>query len=402
MPLTDIQVRNAKSGNKPVKMTDGGGLYLLVSPKGGRWWRFDYRFGGKRKTLSLGTYPDVSLKDARDKRDEARKLVANGADPGEVRKARKATDAGAECFEAVAREWMAKFSPKWADTHTKKITERLVKDIFPWLGKRPIAEITAPEMLTVMRRIESRGAVETAYRAKMNCGQVFRYAVATGRAERDPTADLRGALPRGKVTHRAALTEPKAVAGLLRALEGYEGNFVVKMALQFAPLVFVRPGELRHAEWSEIDLDKAVWRIPGHKMKMRDPHIVPLSSQAIEIIKELQPLTGRGRYLFPGVRTVDRPISENTVNAALRRLGYSKEEMTGHGFRSMASTLLHEMGYHPDWIERQLAHAERNGVRAAYNHAQHLTERRGMMQDWADHLDKLKTGAKVIPLQQPA
>ena len=384
MALTDIQIRNTKPGDKQAKMTDGGGLYLLVSPKGGRWWRFDYRFGGKRKTLSFGTYPDVSLKAARERRDEARKLVSNGADPGEVRKAQKAAVAGAECFEAVAREWMAKFSPKWADSHTKKITERLVKDIFPWLGKRPIAEITAPEILTVLRRIESRGAVETAYRAKMNCGQVFRYAVATGRAERDPTADLRGALPRGKVNHRAAITDPKAIGGLLRAIEGYEGHFVVKMALRLAPLVFVRPGELRHAEWSEVDLDKAEWRIPGHKMKMRDPHIVPLATQAVDIINELQPLTGRGRYLFPGVRTIDRPISENTVNAALRRLGYSKEEMTGHGFRSMASTLLHEMGFQPDWIERQLAHAERNGVRAAYNHALHLVERRRMMQAWAD------------------
>ena len=398
MALTDIQIRNAKPGDKPIKMTDGGGLYLLVSPKGGRWWRFDYRFGGKRKTLSLGTYPDVSLKDARERRDEARKLVSNEADPGEVRKAQKATVAGAECFEAVAREWVAKFSLKWADTHTKKITERLAKNIYPWLGKRPIAEITPPEMLAVLRRIESRGAVETAYRAKMNCGQVFRYAVATGRVERDPTADLRGALPRGKVTHHAALTEPKAVGSLLRAIEGYEGHFVVKMALQFAPLVFVRPGELRHAEWSEINLDKAEWRIPGQKMKMRDLHIIPLASQAVEILHELHPVTGRGRYLFPSVRTVDRPISENTVNAALRRLGYSKDEMTGHGFRSMASTLLHEMGYHPDWIELQLAHAERNGVRAAYNHAQHLIERRRMMQAWADFLGQLREGADVIPL----
>ena len=398
MRLTDTAIRNAKPAPKQYKMTDGSGLFLLVTPKGGKWWRFKYRFGGKEKQLSLGTYPDVSLKDARGRRDEARKLVGNGVDPSEVRKAQKASDAGAESFEAVAREWMAKFSQNWADSHSKKITERLEKDIFPWLGKRSIRDITPPELLSVLRRIENRGAVETAYRAKMNCGQVFRYAVATGRAERDPSADLRGALSRGKVKHRATITDPKAVGGLLRAIESYNGYFMVKSALRLAPLVFVRPGELRYAEWTEIDLDKAEWRIPAHKMKMRDQHIVPLASQAVRILQELHPLSGRGKYLFPGVRTSDRPISENTVTAALRRMGYSTDEMCGHGFRGMASTLLHEMGFQPDWIERQLAHAERNSVRAAYNHAQHLVERRDMMQTWADFLDQLRDGADVVPL----
>jgi len=398
MAMTDTQIRNAKPAEKPYKLTDARGLYLLVTPRGGRWWRFDYRFAGKRKTLSLGTYPDVPLKHARDRLDEARRLVGNGVDPGDARKAQKAAETAAESFKAVALEWVDNFSAKWTDSHTHQIIRRLEKDIFPWLGRRPIREITAPELLALLRRIESRGAIETAYRAKMSCGQIFRYAVATGRAERDPSADLRGALPHRKVKHRPTLTDPKPIGGLLRAIENYDGYFVVKSALRFAPLVFVRPGELRHAEWSEIDLNQAEWRIPGHKMKMREQHIVPLAQQAVVVLRELYPLTGRGKYLFPSVRTVSRPISENTINAALRRMGYTTDEMCGHGFRGMASTMLHEMGFQPDWIERQLAHAERNSVRAAYNHAQHLPERRQMMQSWADFLGRLREGADVTPL----
>ena len=401
MSLTDPAIRNAKPGEKPIKLADEKGLYLLIVPAGGKWWRLDYRFAGKRKTLSMGTYPEVSLKEARDKRDDARKQLAQGIDPGETRKAMKAAQsAEADTFEVVAREWHTKFSPTWTPEHGERIIRRFERDIFPWMGKRPIREITAPELLAALRRIESRGALDTAHRAHQNCGQVFRYAVATGRADRDPSGDLRGALPPVRDKHHASITDPKGIGELLRAIDDYRGSFVTQCAMRLAPLVFVRPGELRSAEWSEFDFDKAEWRIPGEKMKMRDPHIVPLSTQAAAILLELQPLTGRGRYVFPSARTPngDRCMSENAVLAALRRLGYTKDEMTGHGFRSMASTLLNEQGWHRDAIERQLAHTERNAVRAAYNYAKHLPERRKMMQAWADYLDGLKRGADVIPI----
>lgn len=398
MPLTDTAVRNAKPGPKPVKMYDESGLFLLLQPNGGKWWRFKYRFGGKEKLLSFGTYPEVSLKDAREKRDQARKQIAAEIDPGEHRKAHKVAkqDRAANSFEVIAREWFGKYSPNWAPTHSDKIIRRFEKDIFPWLGGRPIAEITAPELLTVVRRIEDRGALETAHRALQNCGQVFRYAVATGRAERDPSGDLRGALPPPKEKHHASITDPKAIGELLRAIEGYQGSPITKYALKLAPLLFVRPGELRKAEWSELNLDGAEWRIPAARMKMREQHIVPLSTQAIEILKELQPLTGAGQYVFPGARTNGRPMSENTINAALRRLGFSSDEMTGHGFRSMASTHLNEQGWNRDAIERQLAHAERNAIRAAYNYAEHLPERKRMMQHWADYLDAIATSTTVV------
>lgn len=406
MPLTDTAIRSVKPKDKTFKLFDGGGLHLLVSPAGGKWWRWKYRYGGKAKGLSFGVYPDVSLKSAREKRDAARQQLAAGIDPGQARKAAKLAQAGAESFEAVAREWHAKFSPGWVASHGDRILRRLEKDLFPWLSKRPIAEIKAPELLAVLRRIESRGAQETAHRAMQNCGQVFRYAVATGRAERDPTGDLRGALPPPKEKHHASILEPKRVAELLRAIDSYQGFFATKCALRLAPLVFVRPGELRKAQWPEIDFDKAEWRIPAERMKMREQHIVPLSHQAIEILRELEPLTNRGipakpeapRYVFPSTRSHERPMSENAILAALRRMGYTKEEMTGHGFRSMASTLLHEQGWNHQAIERQLAHAERNAVSAAYNFAEHLPERRKMMQAWADYLDALKAGAEVIPL----
>ncbi|MBI2988743.1 MAG: tyrosine-type recombinase/integrase [Deltaproteobacteria bacterium] len=410
MPLTDTAIRSVKPKDKPFKLFDGGGLHLLVSPAGGKWWRWKYRYGGKAKGLSFGVYPDVSLKSAREKRDAARQQLAAGTDPAEARKAGKLAQAGAESFEAVAREWHAKFSPGWVASHGDRILRRLEKDLFPWLGKRPIAEIRAPELLAVLRRIESRGAQETAHRAMQNCGQVFRYAVATGRAERDPTGDLRGALPPPKEKHHASIIEPKRVAELLRAIDTYQGFFATKCALRLAPLVFVRPGELRQAQWPEIDFDKAEWRIPAERMKMREQHIVPLSRQAIEILRELEPLTNRGlpakpgapRYVFPSARSHQRPMSENAILAALRRMGYTREEMTGHGFRSMASTLLHEQGWNHQVIERQLAHAERNAVSAAYNFAEHLPERRKMMQAWADYLDGLKSGAEVIPLFRKA
>ncbi len=406
MPLTDTAIRSAKPQAKPFKLFDGGGLHLLVSPAGGKWWRWKYRFGGKAKGLSFGVYPDVSLKSAREKRDAARQQLAAGIDPGAARKAEKLAQAGGESFEAIAREWHAKFSPGWVASHGDRILRRLEKDLFPWLGKRPIAEIKAPELLAVLRRIESRGAQETAHRAMQNCGQVFRYAVATGRAERDPTGDLRGALPPPKEKHHASIIEPKRIGALLRAIDVYEGFFATKCALRLAPLVFVRPGELRKAQWPEIDFDKAEWRIPAERMKMREQHIVPLSHQAVEVLRELEPLTNREiparpqapRLVFPSARTRERPMSENAILAALRRMGYPKEEMTGHGFRSMASTLLHEQGWNHQAIERQLAHAERNAVSAAYNFAEHLPERRKLMQAWADYLDALKSSADVIPL----
>lgn len=409
MPLTDTAIRRAKPQARAVKLFDGGGLYLEVNLAGGKWWRWKYRFGGKEKRLSLGVYPDVSLKAAREKRDTARQQLAAGIDPGQARRAEKLAQAGAESFEAIAREWHAKFSPGWVASHGDRILKRLEKDLFPWLGKRPIAEIKAPELLAVLRRIESRGALETAHRAMQNCGQVFRYAVATGRAERDPTGDLRGALPAPKEKHHASIIEPKRIGELLRAIDAYEGFFATKCALRLAPLVFVRPGELRKAQWREFDLDKAEWRIPAERMKMREQHIVPLSRQAVAILRELEPLTNKAIpskpdapcYVFPGGRSRERPMSENAILAALRRMGYAKDEMTGHGFRSMASTLLHEQGWNHQVIERQLAHAERNAVSAAYNFAEHLPERRKMMQAWADYLDGLKASAEVIPIRRP-
>ena len=401
MPLTDTAIKNAKPGAKPVKLSDEKGLFLLIAPAGGKWWRLKYRFGGKEKLLSLGTYPEVSLKDARQRRDDARKLLASDVDPSANKKAVKSaqSERAANSFEVIAREWYDKHAPNWKENHSSKIIRRLEVDIFPWVGSRPIAEVTAPELLTAIRRIESRGALETAHRALANCGQVFRYAIATGRALRDPAADLRGALPPVKEKHHASITDPKKIGELLRDLDGYQGAFTTRCALRLAPLVFLRPGELRKAEWAEIDLDKAEWRIPADKMKMNALHIVPLSTQAVAILREIQPLTGEGQYVFTGARTTKRPMSENAVLGALRRMDYTTDEMTGHGFRSMASTLLNEQGFNRDAIERQLAHAERDGVRAAYNYAEYLPERKTMMQSWADYLDKLKKGAEVIQLR---
>lgn len=410
MPITDVAVRSAKPREKAFKLFDGGGLYLEVSPSGGKLWRWKYRVAGTEKRLSFGIYPDVPVKAARAKREAARQQLAAGIDPGAARRAEKLAQAGSESFEAIAREWHERFSPAWEASSAGRIIRRFERDVFPWLGKRPIADLKAPELLVVLRRIESRGSQETAHRVKQNCGQVFRYAVATGRAERDPTGDLRGALPPTKPKHHASIVEPKAVGQLLRAIDGYQGHFVTMCALRLAPLVFVRPGELRKAQWTEFDLDKAEWHIPAARMKMRVKHIVPLSHQAVAILREIEPLTNRGiaakpdapRYVFPGARSRERPMSENAVLAALRRMGYTNEEMTGHGFRSMASTLLHEQGWNHQAIERQLAHAERNAVSAAYNFAEHLPERRRMMQAWADYLDGLKAGAKVIPLFRKA
>lgn len=404
MSLTDVKVRNAKPGEKQVKLSDSGGMYLLVTPNGGKCWRLKYRFCGKEKVLALGTYPEVSLADARVKRDVARKQIAAGIDPGEVKKAQKAarTAAAENTFEVLAREWHAKYARIWSAVHADSIMSRLEKNVFPWIGGRPISEITPPELLKVLRRMESRGALELAHRVRNHCSQAFRYAVATGRAERDPAADLRGALPPVKYEHMAAPTDPKDVAPLLRAIDGFEGSFVVKCAMQLAPILFVRPGELRKAEWTEIDLEAAEWNIPGHKMKMKQPHLVPLPHQAVEILKSLHPLTGFSRYVFPCRRSPLNYMSENTVNAGLRRLGFEKSEITGHGFRAMARTILDEVLHvRPDFIEHQLAHAVKDPLGRAYNRTSHFAERRKMMQLWADYLDGLKAGAKVISFARP-
>lgn len=397
MPLTDTAIRNAKPKDKQYKISDERGLYLLVL-KSGKYFRWDYRFMGKRKTLALGVYPDVSLAEAREKRDDARKLLKKDVDPSQHKK--EATIMKRELmqndFETIAREWFKKQKEVWVEAHASRVIRRLELNVFTMIGKRPIKLITAPELLEVLKKIEQRGAFHTAHRVKQICGQVFRYAIATGRAERDPSADLKGALTPTKTKNMAAITDPQKIGGLLRAIDVYDGQIVTVCALKLAPLVFVRPGELRHTEWPEVDLGNATWKIPAEKMKMKAPHIVPLSSQAIKILKTLKPITGNGRYIFPSLRSTVRPMSNNTVNAALRRMGYAKDEMTGHGFRGMASTLLHEQGWPSDVIERQLAHVERNSVKAAYNHAEHLPERKRMMQAWADYLDALKAGGKVI------
>jgi integrase len=401
MTLTDTKIRNAKAGEKPIRLFDERGLYLEIAPAGGKWWRFKYRFQGKEKRLSLGVYPDVGLSVARGRRDDARKLLAEGVDPSANRKATRlaGSDRTANSFEVVTREWFGKFSPGWANSHSSRVIRLFERDIFPWIGGRPIADVSAPELLAVIRRIERRGALETAHRARTNCGQVFRYAVATGRCGHDPSGDLRGALPPAKGEHLAATTEPSKLAGILRAMDGYEGNLIVQCALRLAPLVFVRPGELRNAEWKDIDLDAAEWRYMVTKTKTS--HIVPLSHQALKVFRELQPLTGQGRYVFPGARTDARPMSDNAVLAAMRRMGIGKEEMSGHGFRAVARTILDEvLGFRPDFIEHQLAHAVRDPLGRAYNRTAHLPERRKMMQAWADYLDQLKRVGTVVSLHR--
>jgi integrase len=396
MPLTAAAIQAAKPREKAYKLFDQGGLFLLVHPNGGRYWRLKYRMHGREKLLALGTFPDVSLAKARTRRDDARKLIADNTDPAVVKQTEKT--ANAETFKAVALEWLAKQNLAAATIEKAKWTFDDL--LFPELGDRPIRHITAPELLAALRKLEARGKIETAHRTKQRASQIFRYAIATGRADHDPAADLRGALTPLEVEHRAAITDPKRVGELLRAIDEYAGQPSTHYALKLAPYVFLRPGELRAAEWSEIDLNNAEWRIPPERMKMGDAHIVPLAKQAVAILREIQPLTGSGRLVFPSLRTNTRPISEGTLNAALRRVGFSKEEMTGHGFRTMASTLLNEQGWHPDLIELQLAHAERNKVRAAYNRAQRLDERRKMMQAYADYLDGLKAGGNIVPIRR--
>lgn len=359
----------------------------------------DYSFAGKRKTLAIGVYPNVSLSGARGRRDAARKQLANDVDPSAEKQAKKAAVVALtkNSFEIVAREWLSKFSKDWKESHTRTVSVRLVNDVFPWLRTRPIGDINAPELLAVICRIESRGALSSAHRISAICGQVFRYAIATDRAQRDPSADLKGAIPPYRIRHLAALTNPVKIGKLMRDIDGYAGTFTVRCAFKLAPLVFLRPIELSRAEWAEIDLDKAEWRIPAGKMKAM--HIIPLSSQAVSILRDLHPLTGTGGFLFPNVRTSTQPMAGNTILAAIRSMGYTPAEMTAHGFRHMASTLLNEQGFNADAIERQLAH-KASGVRATYNAAEYLPERRRMMQYWADYLDVLKAGADVVPINK--
>lgn len=400
--------RTAKADKTLQRISDGGGLYMQITPEGRKSWRYQYtRPGvGGRNTLSLGDYPAVTVAGARKARDEAKALLGEGIDPGEHRKATKAmrTDSAANSFEVVAREWYAKTALSLADSTREKLIRRLEVDVFPVIGNRPIAELTASDVLNVIKRIEKRGALDIAKRMHNACGRVFRYAVGHGLATRDPSRDieLRDILAQTNTKHHASVIEPKAVGALMRDIDDFAGNYVTRCALRLAPLVFVRPGELRHAEWSEFDFDKAEWRIPADKMKMKEQHIVPLSVQAVAILREVKQLTGDVGYVFPSRNGGGKPMSENTINTALRRMGYAKDEHTGHGFRSMASTLLHETGWNHAVIERQLAHGERNKVSASYNFAEYLPERKIMMQAWADYLDKLKAGADVLPFQRAA
>jgi integrase len=396
--ISDTICKNAKPKKKPYKLSDEKGLFLLVNPNGSKYFRLKYRFGGQEKTLALGVYPETSLKSARIKREEARELIAKDIDPAENKKAVKQAKAesAANSFEVIALEWLVK---KCNDKSSRP--KRLLGYVIPWIGSKPITDIIPKDILLCLRRVEEGGAGYSAKKALQMYGQVFRYAVATGRTDRDITQDLKGALAPNKVKHFASITEPKEVSGLLRAIDGYQGSFVVKCSLQFAPLVFVRPGELRVAEWNHFDLDAKEWRYFVTKTEVQ--HIVPLSRQVIEILKELQPLTGHGRYVFPSERTPrgDRCMSENTLNGALKRLGYGKDEMTAHGFRAMARTILDEvLGFRPDFIEHQLAHAVRDPNGRAYNRTAHLAERKKMMQAWADYLDSLKNGAEVIPFRR--
>jgi integrase len=403
MALSDASIRSAKPRAAQFKMHDDGGLFLIVRPSGGKLWRLKYRHLGKEQQLSIGLFPEVSLKEARKRRDDARKMIADGISPAfeKKRAAAAASVSAANTFKAVAEEFIAKREREGLKDITTAKARWLLDLLEPAIGERPIAEIEPYEILAVLKRIELSGRYETAKRLLAFSDRVFRYAVAITRAKHNAAADLRGALVSPKVKHHAAIIDPKGVGALLRAIEGFEGHPTTKWALRLAPHVFVRPGELRRAEWSEVDLDKAVWRIPGSRTKMNREHVVPLSQQAVAIIEEARRLSGDGRFVFPSVRTPLRPMSENTLNAALRRLGYSTDEMTSHGFRSTASTLLNESGkWSVDAIERALAHGDTDTVRAAYHRGAHWQERVKMAQWWSDYLDGLKEGGKVIPIKR--
>lgn len=406
--LNDKATAAAQPREKPYKISDGNGLSLIVQPNGKKLWWFRYRFGGKEKTLSIGIYPVVGLKNARERTFEARKLLSNGADPQKIKKdtqnaAIAAAVSSGETVEVIGREWFVKFGTQWVDSHGSKIIRRMERDLFPWVGNAEIKGVTPAALLAVLRRVEARGALETAHRLLQNCGQIWRYAVATGRAERDITQDLRGALPPAKETHLGAITEPSEIGKLLRNIDDYKGSEVVRLALKLAPLVFVRPGELRQAVWSEFDLKVRLWTIPAGRMKAKRPHIVPLSEQVMAILNDLLTVSGGDNLLFPSPRSKTRCLSDVAVLAALQRMGYEKGEMTAHGFRAMASTNLEQLGYDVRLIELQLAHADQDQVRAAYKRETHLlrlNERKRMMQGWADYLDALRIGAQVLPFKK--
>lgn len=403
MALTDTFTKNAKHSGKPAgdKHADGGGMYLLVNA-GGKYWRMDYRFADKRKTLALGVYPEVSLAKARQRREKARELLADGIDPGTAKREEKRAkaDAAAHTFELVARDWLAKTAAERASTTQNKITSWLEKDVIPFIGTMPMSAIGPRDVLTALRKMEARGALDSVHRVKQVTGQVFRYAVAIGAADRDVTQDLKGSLAKAAPSHFAAITEPKPLGDLMRSIFAYGGHPNVVAALRLTPLVFVRPGELRTMEWAEVDLETAEWRIPGAKMKMKADHIVPLSTQALALLRGMHPATGHGKFVFPSLRTGERPMSENTINAALRGMGYAKEVHSAHGFRATARTIMDEvLEERVDLIEHQLAHAVKDVNGRAYNRTAHLPARREMMQRWADYLDKLRVGANVIQIK---
>lgn len=404
MPLADTFVRQVKPSGKPAgdSYADGGGMYLLVKPSG-KYWRMDYRFAGKRKTLALGVYPAVTLAQARKRRDDAKALLADGQDPNVAKreeKIAKQTSAG-NTFEKITEQWLKATAAERKENTQQKVENWLRKDVLPLIGKQPIALLGPRDVLAVARKMEGRGAIDSSKRVVQICGQIFRYAVAEGSAERDVTQDLRGALQKAERRHYAAITEPSQLAPLLWAMDGYMGHIYSRTALKLTPLVFVRPGELRTAEWSEIDFEAAEWRIPAAKMKMANDHVVPLSTQAVELLREVQPISGHGKYVFPSIRTGERPMSENTVNAALRALGYDNTMQTAHGFRATARTILDEvLGERVDLIEHQLAHAVKDTNGRAYNRTAHLPARKVMMQRWSDYLDQLKRGAEVIQFRQ--
>jgi integrase len=404
MGLSDVQIRKALPKDKDYRMPDGDGLFLQVTAKGGKWWRLRYQFEGKEKLLSLGVYPDISLADARERRHEARTRIAKGIDPSADRKAdkEKKAERSANCVEVIAREWHEHMigNKAWSADHAATIMTRLEKDVFPWIGSRPIIEVTAKEIKAILDRVRSRGVIETARRVRTIMGQIYTYSIATDRANYDISAGFRGYLPATSKTrkHMASVTDPKELAPLLRAMDSYQGGFVAQCALKLLPMLFVRPGELRHMEWAEIDLEAAEWSIPGKKMKMGVPHLVPLSRQAVAVLKEIMPLTGHGKYVFPSTRSFSRCMSDNTINASFRRMGFDGETIVGHGFRATARTILDEvLGVRPDLIEHQLAHAVRDPNGRAYNRTAFLPQRKEMMQTWADYLDGLKTGVKTPP-----
>ena len=400
MALTDTFTKNTKHSGKPAgdKHSDGGGMYLLVNA-GGKYWRLDYRFADKRKTLALGVYPEDSLAKARQRREKARELLADGIDPSTAKREEKRAkaDAAAHTFELVARDWLAKTAAERASTTQNKVTSWLEKDVIPFIGAMPMSAIGPRDVLAALRKMEARGALDSVHRVKQVTGQVFRYAVAIGAAERDVTQDLKGSLAKAAPSNFAAITEPKQLGELMRSISAYGGHPNVAAALRLTPMVFVRPGELRTMEWTEVDLETAEWRIPGAKMKMKADHIVPLSTQALALLRGMHPATGHGKFVFPSLRTGERPMSENTINAALRGMGYAKEVHSAHGFRATARTIMDEvLGERVDLIEHQLAHAVKDVNGRAYNRTAHLPARREMMQRWADYLDKLRIGADVI------